>query len=339
MPAKEKWPAMPESDPFYLKILEKLGFNVTRLRWRLFKLEQRRERMKEDGVVPNRLKWLQFRHKICRQCGALNDRDATQCYKCDRHLPSLLGYRIGRVFGFMIPGDAPHAITTFAAISALFFVANIALEGFGALLHPSFKVLYLTGGFLIDESGRYDWWRAMTFGVVHSGLLHIGFNTYAMIVLSALSENHLGGRRTLVLITASQIGAAIATWFWYFHLNHAEVFTMGASGWVSGLLGYALVYTWSLGSAGVMYRRQLTQWAVYILIFGIFMGANNVGHIGGALGGAVVGYLVNRPGPMARWEPKAWETAFGLSLALWLVCFGYELAFFAQHAGQLGAGD
>lgn len=330
---------MSERDPFYLRLLEKLGFNVTRFRWRLYKFEQRRERLRENGVVPNRFKWIHFQHKICRGCGALNDREARTCCKCEEHLPSLLGYRLGRIFGFAVPPDAPLVISTFAALSLLLFAAALVLEGFSALFSPGFPVLYLQGGFLIDETGAFDWWRGMTFGIVHSGVLHIAFNCYAMTVLSALSETHLGARRTLVLITVSQVGAAVATWLWYAHLRQQPVFTVGASGWVSGLLGYALVYTWSMGRAGLYYRRQLTQWAVYILIFGLVMGANNVGHIGGAIAGAAAGYVQNRPGRTVPVEARLWDAAFVASLVLWLVCFGFGVAYFAQHGGQIGAAE
>lgn len=330
---------MPESDPIYLRVLEKLGFNVTRLRWKLYKLEQRRERVKNAGLMPERMRWLKFRHKICRNCGAVNDRDAGECYKCGQRQPSLLGYRVGRLFGFMIPESAPHAIVTFLALSVLVFVANILIEGFGAILSPSNDSVYLLGGFVIDaRTGDYDWWRAITFGIVHGGIIHIAFNCYAMTVLAATSEANLGAKRTVVTITASQLGAAVATWFWYLKVYGDSVFTVGASGWVSGLLGYSLVYTWFLGPAGNAYRRQLSMWAVYILLFGYFMGANNVAHIGGALAGAGVGFVQNRRAPESHAEASAWNVAFWASIAIWLVCIGVQLVFIAQHINEVKPG-
>jgi len=332
-------PDMPESDPLYLRVLEKLGFNVTRLRWKIYKLEQRRDRLKNSGVMPERLRWITFRHKICRQCGAVNDRDDKTCYKCERRLPSLLGYRVGRLFGFMIPESAPHAIIIFLALSVLIFGANILLDGPGAILSPSSDTIYLLGGFIINgQTGAFDWWRAITFGVVHGGIIHIAFNCYAMTVLASLSEANLGARRTLVTITVSQLGAAVATWFWYLRIHGESVFTVGASGWVSGLLGYAIVYTWFLGDSGAAYRRQLTQWAVYILLFGYFMGANNVAHIGGALAGAAIGVVQNRRGRTSKAEERAWDLAFWASAALWVVCLGYLAVFVFQNVQEYRAG-
>ena len=110
---------MPERDPFVLRMLEKLGFNMTKLRWRLNKLEQRRDRLKEGGVMPERFRWLKFNNNIFRHCGALNDRDAGECYRCERRLPSLLGYRIGRLRGLIVPESAPRAIWFFVVFRAL----------------------------------------------------------------------------------------------------------------------------------------------------------------------------------------------------------------------------
>jgi rhomboid protease GluP len=328
---------MPENDPFVLRMLEKLGFNMTKLRWKLYKLEQRRDRLKEGGVMPERFRWLKFGNKICRHCGALNDRDAGECCRCERRLPSLLGYRIGRLFGFMVPESAPRAIGVFGALCVFLFVANILLDGLGAAFSPKGDALYLLGGLYVDgATGQFAWWRAMTFGLVHSGIFHILFNGYAMMVLSSMTEVRLGARRTLVLITGSQLGAAFATWFWYFRMSGEGVYTVGASGWVSGLLGYAIVYTWSLGAAGEVYRRQLTQWAIYILLFGFFMGANNMGHIGGAIGGAMVGFVANRRGRTSPTEARAWDAAFWVSAVLWAASIVAQGVYFAQHIGVYG---
>ncbi len=328
---------MSEREPFYFKLLEKLGFNMTRLRWKFYKLEQKREQLKKAPVVPERLKWLTFRHKICQHCGAVNDRNDRACYKCERRLPSLLGYRIARLFGFVIPSEAPHAILLFGVLSVFLFALNFILEGKSALFSPSGEALYMLGAWSIDANTRqFEWWRAMTFGVVHSGIIHIGFNGYAMKVLANVTEAHLGLRRTLVLITASQLGAAVATWMWYLQLNQESVFTMGASGWVSGLLGYAIVYTWSMGPAGKTYRSQLIQWAIYIVLFGFFMGANNAGHIGGALAGAAVGAIHNRRSRETAAEAGAWDAAFWVSAAVWIVCLGAQVHYFVQHIGDFG---
>lgn len=328
---------MPENDPFFLRVLEKLGFNMTKLRWKLYKLEQRRDQLKEGGVMPERLRWLTFRNKICRSCGAINDRDAGACYRCERRLPSLLGYRVGRLFGFMVPQSAPHVITAFAALCALLFLVNILLEGIGSAISPDGEMLYLLGGLFIDgDTGQFDWWRMMTFGLVHAGIIHIAFNGYAMMVLSSMTEVHLGAKRTVVLITASQLGASFASWFWNYHLHHESIYTVGASGWVTGLLGYAIVYTWSLGAAGVAYRRQLTQWALYILLFGFFMGANNMGHIGGAVAGATVGLVYNRRGRTSPAETLAWDVAFWISVVIWVSSIGAQGIYFAHHIGEYG---
>ncbi|MBI2421215.1 MAG: rhomboid family intramembrane serine protease [Candidatus Hydrogenedentes bacterium] len=323
-----------KDDPKYLLLLEKLGFNTTRLRWKLYKLEQRRERVQHNGLMPERMRWLQYGHKICRHCGAVNDRSDPKCCRCEKRLPSLALYRLSRFLGFMVPEAAPTTVFVFMALCALFFSASLTIDGFSALLSPGPSLALLGAWSDMPETGMTGPWRILTFGLIHGGILHIAFNIYAMINLGGLTEGQLGPKRTLVLITIAQIGAALGTWVWYVQMQDHGFLTVGASGWVSGLLGYAIAYFYTMGRMGDLYRRQLTQWAVYILLFGYFMGANNAAHIGGFVAGAALGAIADRRGRRTKIELQIWEGAFWLCAGLWLVAIALQILFLLQHIGE-----
>jgi membrane associated rhomboid family serine protease len=171
-----------------------------------------------------------------------------------------------------------------------------------------------------------------SFGLVHAGIIHIGFNTYAANVLGPLAEQQLGRRRMLVLITFAQLGAALATHLWY---GNSPFNTMGASGWVTGLLGFDIAFFYLMGGPGRMYRQQLTQWAIFIFLFGVFAGANNAAHIGGFVFGGALGLLSGGMRRSSPTEERLWDAAFWASLILWLVVLGFIGRNFINYVAQV----
>jgi rhomboid protease GluP len=67
---------------------------------------------------------------------------------------------------------------------------------------------------------------------------------------------------------------------------------VGASGSLFGLIGFAAVYFHRLGDHAHTVRNFMLQWAAMAFIFGLLLGADNAGHLGGALGGAAFGLLL-----------------------------------------------
>ena len=65
----------------------------------------------------------------------------------------------------------------------------------------------------------------------------------------------------LVLITACQITAAAGSFFWYALVRgRPEVPTLGASGWILGLIGFGIAYFHTGGPAMRVYRDALIHW-------------------------------------------------------------------------------
>jgi rhomboid protease GluP len=67
---------------------------------------------------------------------------------------------------------------------------------------------------------------------------------------------------------------------------------VGASGSVFGLIGFAVAYYHRMGRAGEALRNFMFRWAIFAFVFGWMVGADNAGHLGGALGGATFGLLL-----------------------------------------------
>lgn len=318
-----------EQDPFYIKLLEKLGVNTTRLRWKLYQLDRKRQNVVQTGAIPSWLQWLKYPHKICRHCGAVNDREDRICHRCERRMPSMAGYRLSRMLGLMMPESAPLTMNLFLLAMAAVYAITVLLDGF-ALMGHSNRVLVLLGAFASGHAPLgSDWWRMLAFSLTHAGVIHIAFNAFALTQIGPLVETQIGPKRMLILVTATQFSAAAGTYFWYTILRGGQPFlTIGASGWLCGLLGFGIAFFGEGNQGGSMHRKTMVQWAVYVIVFGFIIGANNAAHIGGMAGGWLLGNIPDAPRPYARTMERGWEIAFWVSLALWaltLLLLGHSI--------------
>jgi membrane associated rhomboid family serine protease len=130
-----------------------------------------------------------------------------------------------------------------------------------------------------------DWWRIVTGGFLHAGLLHIFFNMYLLYLLGQMLEPAIGSVRfTLiyfVALLAGSLGALVVS---------PNAVTVGASGAVFGLMGAAAV---ELRARGINpFDTGIGGLIVFNLIFSfVFSGISIGGHIGGLIGGAAAGLL------------------------------------------------
>ncbi len=316
-----------------LDLLEKAGVNTTRMKWKLFQWEKRWENRSAQSLVPTRLRWLQWQHKTCFRCGALVDRTATTCPKCGSRVSSVVVYRIRRLLGVVAPESAPAVAMIFLAAMWLVFAGTIAMQGASAFMRPTELTLEVFGAWSPILILRYhQFWRYLTFGIMHIGIIHIGFNSFALTQVGPLVENMVGKMRMLVIITVTQITSACATYLWYHNMHsYDQAVTAGASGWLFGVIGFGIAALWNQVGAARAYRDALIQWSIYTLIFGYFIHANNAAHVGGLLGGFALGIIPERGGRASRMSDQVWTGAAVVSGILWIVCGAFLILFIASH--------
>jgi membrane associated rhomboid family serine protease len=131
-----------------------------------------------------------------------------------------------------------------------------------------------------------DWWRLVSYSVVHIGLLHIGSNLFMLYIVGRIFEPGVGATRFLTLyvvsVLAGAAGALIAT-------PHA--LTGGASG---GVFGVAAAATLVMSRRGIRFMDTgFGPLLALNLVLGLFLTNVSIGgHIGGLIGGALTAELM-----------------------------------------------
>jgi rhomboid protease GluP len=324
---------------FALWLLDKLtemGVNTTRWRWKLHKYEQRIEQQKAAGPIPTQFHWIKYQHKICQHCGAMVDGASSRCPKCDRWVPSLRVHKILRLLGLIAPTGGLKITYLFLGLMGLTFIGELLVGGASAAAGLGPRLSLVFGGMSsssILDYGQY--WRILSFGIVHGGLLHIFFNAMALMQIGPLIEDEVGRLRVLFAITFTQITAAGASIYWYHDPGDpvmAMIPTVGASGWVFGLVGFGITFFWGRGGHGNVVRDVLVRWAVYCLLFGFMLGGvNNAAHIGGAMGGMLLGVLPMERKGRSELADGIWPFIGMCCAILWLIAIAFMGFSIANH--------
>src|SRR4051794_35486274 len=153
--------------------------------------------------------------------------------------------------------------------------------GFGNNGGGRFVNDFALNGPAIADDGEY--WRLVTGGFLHAGLLHIGFNMYLLWILGQMLEPALGSARFAALYFTSLLAGSFGAL-----LLAPDSVTVGASGAVFGLMGAAFIEQrrqgidpFQTGIGGLI----VINLGLSFVLSGISIG----GHIGGLIGGALAG--------------------------------------------------
>lgn len=152
------------------------------------------------------------------------------------------------------------------------------------------------------------WYRLVTSGFIHFGILHIAFNMYFLFVLGPMIEPAIGRTRFILLYMASLLGGSLGVIL----LDSGGV-TGGASGAIFGLLAGASVALWRRGvnpfTSGIGTTLLLNLFITFA-IPGISIG----GHLGGAVAGSICAVVMLAPAHRSfpKWATYATPVAVGV---------------------------
>lgn len=137
----------------------------------------------------------------------------------------------------------------------------------------------------------HEWYRLVTAGFLHFGILHIGMNMYLLYQLGNLLEPALGRMRFTLLYAACLLGGSLGVLV--IEANSRGLHG-GASGAVFGLMAAAAVGMQRRG-INIFQTGIGTLLAINLILTFTIPGISIGGHLGGAITGAVCGIIMLAP--------------------------------------------
>jgi rhomboid protease GluP len=237
------------------------------------------------------------RARICRSCRTLVGESAASCPQCGASVrgPSAAGAaaflsRITPSFG-----SVTMILVTVNIVMMLLILAVWGARpegGMFSFLSPPVQALYAFGAKWSPDIRAGQIWRLVTAIYLHGGLIHLFFNSFALMNLGPLIEESFGPRKFFMIYTTTGIAGFAASTL------YSQRLSVGASGAIFGLLGFALVYgRYRSGPAGRAIAEQLMRWLIFGIILLFIPNIDNAAHVGGAVTGALLALVVEAGEP------------------------------------------
>ncbi|MEO8026248.1 MAG: rhomboid family intramembrane serine protease [Bryobacteraceae bacterium] len=255
------------------------------------------------------------KRRMCPHCRAFITTDDKVCPYCNNTVGP-------RAIERRSPSDIAGLIPASRYVTSLILLINVGLYA---------ATIARTGGYepdgssLIAFGAKYtpailagEWWRFITAGFLHGGVLHILMNSWVLFDLGAQVEELFGQARMIVIYLVATIGGFYASYLWSISLS------VGASAGIFGLLGAMIALGMrSPGSFGAELRGYYVRWAVYGFAMGLLPGLriDNAAHLGGLASGFLVAYIAGTPKLVDRGMETAWKVLAGLSVAVTIFAF------------------
>jgi membrane associated rhomboid family serine protease len=260
----------------------------------------------------------------CTRCGRPICPDCMTQASVGYHCPHCVGEasRGGRRERIVIGGGLTVARVLLFANVAMFVVALVArgrVSTFGGTSSRSLFDLGAMQPLAIAVDGQY--WRFLTSMFLHTGLLHLAFNMYALYLFGDLVEDIYGRVSFVAIYFLSGFLGSVAS----YAFGSPYVIAVGASGAIFGLIGAWAAYNYkrrgtALGSANL--RGAALIVAINLVLGFTIPGIDNLAHIGGLAAGAAAGFGAEgfsyRPvGRFVRSGVFAGLAIIGIALTVW----------------------
>jgi len=170
----------------------------------------------------------------------------------------------------------------------------VAGLGFSSLLSPDgYLLIHFGAQYWPLDLAEGQWWRCITYAFAHGGLIHLGFNMMVLYQVGPTIEEEIGSIRFIILYVLTALTATFAGLAWQVFYIKQWVTVVGASGSLFGLIGFAISYYHRVGGTMAHHvRNYMLKWAAFAFVFGLMVGADNAGHLGGAIGGMLFGLIL-----------------------------------------------
>jgi rhomboid protease GluP len=262
---------------------------------------------------------------MCPNCRAFITISDRVCPYCEANVgPRAVDLRPNAFAASFLPSANLSAIIILA-INFVFFMVELALSHSLAGPDPSLDAGITYAPFVV----RGQVWRLISAGFLHGSWTHLLMNSWSLFILVTEVEQFYGTNRLIVAYVVSTFtGFLTAVIF----SPHSPV--LGASCAAFGLMGVMLargVFGNRADPFTQLVRQHYGQWLIFGLVMS-YLGTNIsiAGHIGGLIGGFLVGVIAGRPGHPSSPREAFWKVVSYLAIGVVLLCWYLDFANIAR---------
>lgn len=222
---------------------------------------------------------------------------------------------------WQLPGF-PIVTYSLLALTVIFYILQQVLErmyGFDLLFGLLGKIIV----FIL--AGQF--WRLFTPALLHSSLIHLMFNMYALSILGRQIEPFYGKWRFLLLYLIGAFGGNVLS----FVLSSFN--SLGASTAIFALLAAEVVFIWQNRQVFGKQSQGILMNLAFVLLLNLFIGispgsnTDNWGHLGGLMAGFFFAFMAGpllefrRQDAGVRLTDSRTKQQVGLAAAMVLIAF------------------
>lgn len=270
---------------------------------------------------------------MCPNCRAFITTDDKVCPYCDAPVgPRAIELRDpAGALGGLIP-QAHFTTALILLVNAGLYIATAVYAmqvGRGNFLDLDSQTLFFFGAKLRQAIEAGQWWRLVTAGFLHGGLIHIGMNSWVLYDLGAQVEEAYGTARFLIIYFVTSVAGFYLSMLWNPGVS------IGASAALFGLIGAMIALGTRLNTSQARAMRSFyVRWAVYGMALGFLVShVDNAAHLGGLAAGFALGYVIGTP-RIGR-DETIWKVLAGLCVLITAYAFTQAVFFMLRYGSQM----
>jgi rhomboid protease GluP len=185
------------------------------------------------------------------------------------------------------------AYTTYVLIGLNLLIYGLEIKLGGS---ENSSVLERLGALIPEKVLAGEWWRLIGANFLHYGLFHLATNMLSLFFVGRLIELSLGAKYYLTIYLVSGIGSMLTFTLLAFRLGLNNVFLVGASAAIMGLIGAILAISlqiWLKKRNSITAKRRLQQIVLIVIVQFIFDHLIPQVSFHAHLFGFIIGFLIS----------------------------------------------
>jgi membrane associated rhomboid family serine protease len=317
-----------------MSLMGLLGFKGSRWEWKKTQWKMSLESRIASWEMTER--GIRAKVRMCPSCRELVDRSLSVCPACGGSMRGVEGGGAGRLMAAILP-QFSSLTAVLITVNVVFFLLPLVLGGQSSkatgilsVFSPPIDIQFAFGAKQVDAILLlHQYWRLVTAGFLHGGIIHLAFNMYALSILGPMVEEAFGWRKFLFIYTLTDIVAFGTSTL----ASSSRIPSLGASGALFGLLGFGVAFGRFRGGArGRAVSDHLVRMMLPAVIMLFLPGIDNLAHVGGFISGGLLGLVISPGDPATPSSRGRWNLLTALTL---LVLFGSFLVMLVGYSANL----